>query len=119
MAVTSHPLRTRRVYEPARPGDGVRVLSERLWPRGLRKEDARIDLWLKEIAPSPALRQWYGHEPAKWEEFRRRYLAELEDNPDDVGRLRALLAEGPVTLVYASQDEQRNSTALLKEWLER
>jgi uncharacterized protein YeaO (DUF488 family) len=109
--------RLRRVYEPRAADDGQRVLVERLWPRGIRKEDPRIDLWLKEIAPSPALRTWFAHDPARWPGFQRRYRAELAANGDAVARLRALLAQGPVTLVYAARDEQRNSARLLAEWL--
>jgi uncharacterized protein YeaO (DUF488 family) len=117
MAARSPAPRLKRVYEPRSAEDGTRVLVERLWPRGLRKEDPRLDVWLKEIAPSPALRSWFAHDPAKWDEFRRRYRAELAANADAVARLRALLAEGPVTLVYAARDEQHNSARVLLEWL--
>jgi uncharacterized protein YeaO (DUF488 family) len=109
--------RLERVYAPRAAEDGTRVLVERLWPRGIRKEDPRIDTWLKEIAPTPALRAWFAHDPAKWTEFQRRYRAELAANPDAVARLRALMAAGPVTLVYAARDEQRNSAQVLLEWL--
>jgi uncharacterized protein YeaO (DUF488 family) len=109
--------RLKCVYEPRAADDGTRVLVERLWPRGIRKEDPRIDGWLKKIAPSPALRTWYGHDPAKWPEFRRRYRAELAANEDAVAKLRALLAQGPATLVYAAKDEQRNSARVLVEWI--
>ncbi len=107
----------KRVYESRTGSDGARVLVERLWPRGIRKTDPRIDQWLKEIAPSAPLRAWFGHEPAKWAEFQRRYRAELAANGEAVARLRALLAQGPVTLVYAARDEQRNSARVLAEWL--
>ena len=110
-------LRLKRVYEPRAEEDGTRVLVERLWPRGIRKEDPRIDLWLKEISPSPALRTWYGHDPAKWPEFQQRYRAELGKNADAVAKLSGLIAQGTVTLVYAAKDEQRNSARVLVEWL--
>jgi uncharacterized protein YeaO (DUF488 family) len=117
MAAPGAAPRLKRVYEPRAAADGTRVLVERLWPRGIRKEDPRLDLWLKEIAPSPALRSWFAHDPAKWSEFRRRYRAELAGNAAAVARLRALLAAGPVTLVYAARDEQHNSARVLLEWL--
>lgn len=108
----------KRVYEPATEEDGLRILVERLWPRGIKKENARIDLWLKDIAPSPELRKWYAHEPEKWPEFQRRYRAELESNPA-VDELKKLLEEHPqVTFVYAARDEVRNSARLLKMFLE-
>ncbi|HKI98837.1 MAG TPA: DUF488 domain-containing protein [bacterium] len=118
MATGKHPApRLKRVYEARVPEDGTRVLVERLWPRGVRKEDPRVDLWLKDIAPTPDLRTWFAHDPAKWAEFQHRYRAELAANPDAVAKLRALLGEGPVTLVYAARDEERNSARLLLEWL--
>ena len=100
----------KRVYEPRAPEDGLRVLVERLWPRGIRKEDPRIDTWLKDISPSPELRKWFAHDTAKWPEFQRRYRAELDANPTAVAALRELLAKGQVTLVYAAKDERINST---------
>jgi len=107
----------RRVYEPPAAGDGTRILVERLWPRGIRKEDPRVTTWLKEIAPSPALRAWYSHDVAKWTEFQRRYRAELDANGEAVARLRALLAAGPATLVFASKDAERCSARVLVDWL--
>ena len=107
----------KRIYEPRAAQDGTRVLVERLWPRGVSKQDPRIDQWLKEIAPSPELRAWFGHEPARWAEFQRRYRAELAGNAEAVARLRALLAQGPVTLVYAARDPEINSARVLREWL--
>lgn len=112
-------IRLKRVYDPPAKADGPRILVERLWPRGMTKEAAAVDLWLKEIAPSPALRQWYAHDPAKWPEFQRRYLAELGANASAVEALRLLCAKGPVTFVYAAKDEARNSAAALKAYLER
>jgi len=105
----------KRAYLPYAPTDGTRVLVERLWPRGLTKAKAKIDLWLKDVAPSPALRSWYSHDPARWPEFRRRYRAELDTNPETVDELRALCRKGPVTLIYAARDEVRNSARILFE----
>lgn len=113
----SHMPRLKRVYEPRSTDDGTRLLVERLWPRGIRKEDPRVDAWLKEIAPSPDLRKWYAHDPAKWPEFQQRYRAELQANADAVARLREHLAAGPVTFVYAASDTERNSARVLAEWL--
>ncbi len=110
--------RLKRAYEQPTEDDGTRVLVERLWPRGLRKADARIDLWLKDIAPSHELRTWYGHDPAKWPEFQQRYRKELRSNPQAVQRLREMLAKGTVTLVFAARDEQRNSALVLREFME-
>jgi uncharacterized protein YeaO (DUF488 family) len=108
----------KRAYEPPSPEDGFRILVERLWPRGLKKADAALDLWLKEIAPSPELRKWYAHDPAKWEEFYRRYWAELVDHPEAVKLLKEKLRQGRVTLVYGSKDEAHNSAVVLKKFLE-
>src|SRR5512136_2223158 len=112
-------IRLKRAYEPPDKNDGTRLLVERLWPRGLTKSKAAIDEWFKDLAPSPELRKWYGHDPAKWTEFRRRYLIELGNNADAVERLRARAKRGPVTFVYAARDEERNSARVLKEFLER
>lgn len=109
-------IRTKRVYLPKEDADGFRVLVERLWPRGLTKEKAAVDLWLKEIAPSPGLRTWYAHDPAKWAEFQKRYRAELTKNPA-VGELVAVVKEHrKVTLVFASSEE-RNSANVLAAYL--
>ncbi len=109
--------RLKRAYEPPAASDGTRVLVERLWPRGLRRADARIDLWLKDIAPSTELRKWYAHDPAKWPEFQQRYREELRNNPQAVQRLREMLEKGAVTLVFAARDEQRNSALVLREYM--
>jgi len=109
----------RRVYEPPSPGDGQRVLVDRLWPRGLTKERARVDVWLRDIAPSEELRRWYGHVPERWEEFRRRYHRELDRNPVAVARLRGLIEDGPVTILFGAKDELHNQAVALKEYLER
>lgn len=111
-------LSMKRVYESPSDADGCRVLVDRLWPRGVAKAEAAIDLWLKEVAPSTALRQWFRHDPAKWGEFRKRYRAELKDNPAWI-ELQALARRQPVTLVYAARDEQHNDAVVLKELLER
>ena len=116
--MTFHPPRLKRVYEPAAPDDGLRVLVERLWPRGLSKEAAAVDRWLKDLAPSPELRRWFGHEPARWPEFQDRYRAELDAMPEAVEDLAALCRQGPVTFVYAARDQERNSALLLKRYLE-
>ena len=110
-------IRLKRVYEAPVPNDGLRVLVERLWPRGLSKEHAPVDEWMNDIAPSPGLRRWFDHDPAKWEEFRGRYWAELERNQDAVAELRRKIREGTVTLVYAARDEQHNAALALWEYL--
>jgi uncharacterized protein YeaO (DUF488 family) len=108
-------IRVKRVYDPPARGDGMRVLVDRLWPRGLKKEDAAIDLWLREAAPSAELRRWFGHDPARWVEFRRRYTAELEQNR---AALKPLVeARRPVTLLFAARDLQHNNAIALAEWL--
>ena len=108
----------KRIYEPPVSSDGYRVLVERLWPRGVSKEVAKLDDWLKEIAPSPELRRWYGHVPERWPEFQRRYRAELGDKSKLVDSLIARLDAGDVTLLFAAKDEARNSAVLLKAFAE-
>jgi uncharacterized protein YeaO (DUF488 family) len=110
-------LRIRRIYDPPAADDGRRVLVDRLWPRGLSREDARIDEWLKEIAPSDGLRKWFGHDPARWEEFRKRYREELHGHGELLERLRAEGRQGTVTLLFAAKDEERNNAVVLKELL--
>ena len=110
-------IRLKRVYEEPAATDGERVLVDRLWPRGLTKEKARVDLWLKEIAPSEELRKWFGHDPAKWAEFKRRYRAELKGNKEQVTRLKSEMEKGPVTLLYGAKDEQHNEAVVLLELL--
>jgi uncharacterized protein YeaO (DUF488 family) len=107
----------KRAYEPPSPRDGIRVLVDRLWPRGVKKADAGISQWMKDIAPSNELRKWFGHEPARWQEFRRRYKAELAKKRELLGELRNLAKEGPLTLVYAAHDEVHNQAAVLREML--
>lgn len=118
-AETPIMIHLKRAYEEPSDKDGERILVERLWPRGLTKDRAKVDLWLKDLAPSPALRKWYGHDPAKWEEFQRRYLKELETHPEAVEELRSRVRKGTVTFVYAARDEERNSALTLKEFLVR
>ncbi len=110
------PVLLKRAYEAPAPSDGCRVLVDRFWPRGVKKDKAGIDLWLKDVAPSPALCRWFGHDPAKWEEFRQRYGAELEVNPA-LQELRSLLRHGTVTLVFGARDLQHNHALVLEEAL--
>ena len=108
----------KRAYVQPAPEDGFRVLVERLWPRGLKKEAVALDLWLQDIAPSPELRRWFGHDPARWEEFCRRYWAELAGRPAAVKLLREKVREGHVTLVYGSRDQEHNAAVALRKFLE-
>ena len=110
-------IRLKRVYLAPSPEDGVRVLVDRLWPRGVRKADAAIDRWDKEVAPSTELRRWFGHDPRHWEEFRRRYRAELSSNAALVDELRAIASKGRLTLVYAARDELHNEAVVLRDML--
>ena len=110
--------RTKRAYEPARKADGFRILVDRLWPRGVSKDSARIDLWLKDLAPSNMLRKWFAHDPSKWTEFRARYFRELENNREAVAELMERVRKGPVTLIYGTKDEEHNNAVALKEYLE-
>ncbi len=111
-------IRLKRAYDPPSPDDGLRVLVERLWPRGLSKERAAVGLWAKDLAPSAELRRWYGHVEARWPEFRRRYRAELREFPDRLAELRRLAGEGPVTFVYGSRETRLNSATVLREVVE-
>lgn len=117
--MSRHHVRTARVYDVPGDGDGARVLVDRLWPRGLSKDRARVDLWLKGIAPSNELREWYAHDPAKHEEFVRRYRAELaqDDRAEALAQLRSLLAEGPVTLLTATKDLSLSQATVLADEL--
>lgn len=116
MAAQKAHVAIKRAYDEATPADGTRVLIDRLWPRGVSKEKAKIDLWLKDVAPSAELRTWYGHDPAKYDEFRRRYLDELKQEPGKSGiaRLRELAAHGPVTLVFAAHDAAHANANVLQ-----
>jgi len=111
-------LKTKRVYEPSEPGDGKRILVDRLWPRGIRKENLEMEAWLKDVAPSPALRKWFAHDPAKWQEFQMRYRAELKANPEAWQPILAAARQGTVTLLYSARDTKHNSAVLLKKFLE-
>ena len=111
-------LRLKRAYDDAASSDGRRILVDRLWPRGVSKEDAAIDDWPKEIAPSDELRKWFGHDPEKWGEFRKRYRKELKDHADELERIRDHAPHGTVTLVYAAKDEKHNQAVVLKDVLE-
>ena len=108
----------KRAYDTPHPGDGIRILVERLWPRGVSREKAALDHWVKDIAPSPELRKWYGHVPEKWPEFRERYRAELDENASVVMELRVICDAGPVTFVFAAKDEVRNSATVLRTYLQ-
>jgi uncharacterized protein YeaO (DUF488 family) len=108
-------IQIKRVYEEPDRDDGTRILVDRLWPRGLTKEDARVDLWLKDVAPSTALRKWFAHDPGKWEEFRSRYLEELKRNKELLSLLRQEAAKGTVTLVYGAKDQEHNEAVILQK----
>ena len=108
-------LKLKRVYDPPSKDDGKRLLVDRLWPRGIKKEDAKIDEWLKDIAPSDELRRWFSHDPAKWQEFRRRYKEELKEKRELIERLREEAKRGTITLLYAARDEEHNNAVVLKE----
>lgn len=112
------PLKLKRVYEPPARGDGMRVLVDRLWPRGLSRHEVAADLWLRDAAPSTALRRWYGHDPRRWENFRKKYRAELARQPDVLHILDDLRRRTPVTLLFSAADEARNNAAVLREILE-
>jgi uncharacterized protein YeaO (DUF488 family) len=107
----------KRVYEPAAPSDGVRVLVERLWPRGMRKESLKMNAWLKDVAPSGELRRWFNHDPAKWTEFRRRYSVELNRHRDALQPILDAETRGNVTLLYSSHDTEHNNAVALKDHL--
>lgn len=109
----------KRVYEPFSKSDGVRILVERLWPRGVSKQKAHIDIWLRDLAPSPGLRKWYGHEPERWPEFQKRYRAELAKQTEVLKLLKFAADGNSVTFVYAASDEKRNSALVLKECLDK
>ena len=110
-------IRIKRAYERPTHDDGVRILIDRLWPRGVKKENLALDQWAKELAPSTELRQWFGHDPALWEEFRRHYAAELRPHADLLESLRALARKGPITLVYGAHDEAHNNAVAMQGFL--
>ena len=112
-------IRCKRIYVPPSAEDGLRILVERLWPRGINKEDSVIERWMKEVAPSPPLRKWFGHDPVRWAEFKRRYRDELTANPQPVDELLQLATEHDLTLVYAARDEPGNSAQVLRDYLQQ
>ncbi len=118
MSEAAPGIRLKRVYERPEPRDGTRILVDRLWPRGLSKEAARVDFWAKAISPSNELRRWYSHDPEKWPAFQARYFAELDGNPQGVEELRRHLGPGPVTFLFSSTEEHLNNAAALREYLE-
>jgi uncharacterized protein YeaO (DUF488 family) len=111
-------LALKRVYENATPDDGVRFLVEKLWPRGIKKTDLKMDAWLKNVAPSDALRRWFAHDPKKWPEFRRRYFGQLDSHPEAWEPIRSAARHGRVTLVYSSHDTEHNNAVALKEYIQ-
>jgi uncharacterized protein YeaO (DUF488 family) len=115
--ITADNVKLKRAYEPSAADDGTRILIDRLWPRGVKKTDAAIDEWVKDIAPSTALRKWFGHDPARWREFRSRYAKEVYKHPEQVNRLRALARQGPITLVFSAHDEVHNDAVALRSFL--
>jgi uncharacterized protein YeaO (DUF488 family) len=112
-------IKVKRVYESPAADDGTRFLVERLWPRGIRKESLHMEGWLKEVAPSDALRRWFGHDPAKWIEFQDRYFAELDGEPDAIKPIIEAAGSGNVTLLYSAHDTEHNNAAALKEYLSK
>lgn len=110
-------IQTKRVYDPPQAADGARFLVDRLWPRGLKKDGAQVTAWLKDVAPSGDLRRWFGHDPARWDEFRKRYVAELEANPDGWQPILDAARQGTVTLLYAAKDAEHNNAVALREFL--
>lgn len=117
--MASASIRIKRIYEPAAEGDGYRILVDRLWPRGVPKAEAHLDLWMREIAPSTALRRWFNHEPAKWEEFCERYRIELREQQPLLETIREQVQKGPVTLVYSARDERCNQAVVLQRVLKQ
>lgn len=111
-------IKLKRIYDPASREDGCRILVDRLWPRGLKKEDLHIDIWLKEIAPSTDLRKWFSHDPAKWAEFQQKYFRELDTHPKELEYIIQELHKRPVTLLYSSKESEHNHAVCLKKYLE-
>jgi uncharacterized protein YeaO (DUF488 family) len=116
-SIPTRNIRLKRAYEKPTASDGLRILVDRLWPRGLKKVAAAIDEWNKRIAPTPALRTWFGHDPERWTEFSRRYTGELRERADELARLRTLARKGPITLVYAAHDEAHTHALVLRKAL--
>jgi uncharacterized protein YeaO (DUF488 family) len=112
-------IRLKRAYDEASPDDGLRVLVDRLWPRGLNKHKAGVDWWLKEIAPTHELRKWFGHDAAKWKDFQARYRKEIQEQAESLALLRKKCKKGTVTLLFASRDEEHNNAVVLQSFLQR
>ena len=108
-------VKIKRAYEKAARSDGVRVLIDRLWPHGVKKEDVAMDQWEKDLAPSAALTEWFGHDPARWKEFRKRYVEEVHNHPYQLRQLRVLARKGPLTLIHSARDEIHNDAVVLRE----
>jgi uncharacterized protein YeaO (DUF488 family) len=117
MTTRSVRIKLKRVYEPAADDDGARLLVDRIWPRGLSKDRAALTAWLKDVAPSTELRNWFDHDPDRWEEFRRRYTAELRKNDDAVKAVLDFVAKGPVTLLYGAHEDRYNNAVALRDFL--
>jgi uncharacterized protein YeaO (DUF488 family) len=113
-AIRAANVRLKRAYDSAAPEDGPRLLVDRLWPRGVSKDEARVDRWMKQIAPSAELRKWFDHDPHRWDEFRRRYRAELKSHAAELSDLRRLARKGPITLVYSARDQDHNDAIVLR-----
>ena len=113
--ISTDNVKLKRAYEPPAADDGTRILIDRLWPRGITKKRAAIDQWMKDISPSTELRKWFGHDPARWDEFRRRYTREVQKNSDLLDQLRTLARHGPITLVYSAHDEKHNDAVELRK----
>ena len=111
-------IKIKRAYEPKATSDGFRILVDRLWPRGIKKEDAHVDVWMKEVGPSTELRKWFNHEPEKWEGFHKKYLTELQGSPAAAELAKQVQKHATVTLVYSAKDEQHNQAVVIKEFLE-
>jgi uncharacterized protein YeaO (DUF488 family) len=112
-------IKIKRIYEGISPEDGTRILVDRLWPRGVKKENAHLSMWLKNIGPSTELRKWFGHDPDRWAEFKTKYIQELKLKNEELSAIRHAASEGPVTLLYAARDEDHNEAVILQELLKR
>jgi uncharacterized protein YeaO (DUF488 family) len=112
-------IKIKRVYAEPSHEDGMRILVDRLWPRGLTKEKAKVDLWLKDVAPSTELRKWFGHDPAKWTEFQEKYAKELKSHGEQLAQLKECAHQGPITLIYGARDEEHNEAVILQRILQR
>jgi uncharacterized protein YeaO (DUF488 family) len=119
MRIPAANVRLKRAYARASPSDGIRILIDRLWPRGLSKADAAIEQWAKDLSPSTALRRWFGHDPKRWDEFRRRYAVEVHEQSARLDQLRALASASPITLVFSARDEAHNDAVALRDFILR